>query len=375
MDYIYDCLDKLLADEDYQIDQSKLDSKLSDFTKIQFRRKLMEYYYSNYNDEGYIYCLYNSVYEHYGSDVYKLGCTISPKKRIAGYATSYLEPCIFKLQKKVRNHQLAENLLFYYLKEDRLSQNREFFKTNLTLIELTFEKVMNDMQDIKSVFDKHEDFLYDILRSTAKEMRIINDIILCVSQSVTFKEDPNERKLTPPSVKPEHTWRDFVKDNVKSYLEYKNDHTKQVQDKKHIALDEVLQELKITLGPTKGCKGRKMHKIQFTTEHIESHNFGTVIGNAIKTIYTRAITNEAKAKSFLARFGIIFGVSSERMTINGVRRRYPLGYKITLSDEVSDLIYITTTANPRPDTKPPAKEKPPIKQLKYPNKSPSAAQS
>lgn len=51
----------------------------------------------NNGKKGYIYCLYNEVYQHYGKDVYKLGMTKNIKKRLTGYTTAYLYDSEIKL--------------------------------------------------------------------------------------------------------------------------------------------------------------------------------------------------------------------------------------------------------------------------------------
>ena len=35
-----------------------------------------------------IYCIYNSCYDYYGKNVYKLGCTIDIDKRICGFCNA-----------------------------------------------------------------------------------------------------------------------------------------------------------------------------------------------------------------------------------------------------------------------------------------------
>lgn len=41
---------------------------------ILINKILLDYIDENYKDEGYIYCIYNEVYDNYGDNVHKIGC-------------------------------------------------------------------------------------------------------------------------------------------------------------------------------------------------------------------------------------------------------------------------------------------------------------
>ena len=91
---------------------------------------------------GYIYCLYNEMFNYYGENVYKLGKTIDINNRMCGYTTTYIKPCEIKyISKILRNSDLGENLLFIFLKTYRITENREFFICELNKIILLIDKV------------------------------------------------------------------------------------------------------------------------------------------------------------------------------------------------------------------------------------------
>lgn len=94
--------------------------------------------------EGYIYSIFNEMYKFYGDNVKKCGNSENPQKRALQYITGYVEPCkIIKISDKFIDKCFAETLLFFYLKEHRLKNNREFFDCNDEIIENAFSKVDN----------------------------------------------------------------------------------------------------------------------------------------------------------------------------------------------------------------------------------------
>lgn len=190
MSHIYEHLDKLLDGKTHELDINELDHELlSKHTKDELKQYLLEYYYNNYNNDGELYCLYNPVYLHYGNDVYKLGCSSNADKRLFSYITSYLDPCEYKERIKVKHYVLAEKLLFYYLRKDRISPNREFFKINLEMVKKTFENVKKDMENIFNLFNDNHEFRNFILKSNTKENVIINKIIHIIMQHISSQKD------------------------------------------------------------------------------------------------------------------------------------------------------------------------------------------
>ena len=85
-------------------------------------------------ESGYIYVLYNEVYEHYGKDVYKIGRTTNLSRRLTAYVTSYVEPSEYVYSKEAEDMENDEQVVFKKLEEYRMSKKREFFKCELSEI-------------------------------------------------------------------------------------------------------------------------------------------------------------------------------------------------------------------------------------------------
>ena len=78
---------------------------------------------------GHLYCLFNKMYLTYGVDVFKLGHSSNPVKRITDYMTSYIDDSEYKYvtERRFENSLKAERILFFLLRRNRLRKNREFF--------------------------------------------------------------------------------------------------------------------------------------------------------------------------------------------------------------------------------------------------------
>lgn len=79
---------------------------------------LVEYYQPI---NGYLYCIVNEMYKHYGENVKKCGNSENPEKRLIQYTTGYIEPSkILSVSDKLINKCFGETLLFYYLRDYRI---------------------------------------------------------------------------------------------------------------------------------------------------------------------------------------------------------------------------------------------------------------
>jgi hypothetical protein len=93
---------------------------------------------------GYIYCLYNPMYNNNGNIIYKLGQTSNLSNRLSSYSTSYLEKSEFIItSENLLDKNLAEKLLFEELRKYRINNNREFFNCNIEVIKEAFVNVQN----------------------------------------------------------------------------------------------------------------------------------------------------------------------------------------------------------------------------------------
>jgi hypothetical protein len=92
---------------------------------------------------GHLYCLYNKMYQTYGNNIYKLGHTCNPAKRINDYMTSYIEESEYKYvsERRFENSLKAERILFFLLRRNRVKKNREFFSLQVDDIIDTIKRV------------------------------------------------------------------------------------------------------------------------------------------------------------------------------------------------------------------------------------------
>lgn len=126
---------------------SKIYDILEELAKNIYKDKL------DNGEKGYIYCLYNEVFEHYGKNVYKLGMSNNVKKRLNGYTTSFLDDSKILVQsKELSNRSLAEEILFHLLGQYRIKTNREFFKCELS--------IRNAFDQIENMFNNKADVIY-----------------------------------------------------------------------------------------------------------------------------------------------------------------------------------------------------------------------
>lgn len=95
---------------------------------------------------GYLYCLYNDAFERFKStsedEVYKLGRTCNVENRLASYSTYYIQPSkMIYVSSKFKDCIKAERVLFYILRNYRVSDKREFFKCEFNLVKETFDRM------------------------------------------------------------------------------------------------------------------------------------------------------------------------------------------------------------------------------------------
>ena len=137
-------------------------------TQVDFVNHLLKKFINkNYNNNGYLYCLFNEMFKYYGDDVYKLGYCNNIEQRKKGYTTSYIKEIEFKyISGNIKYYEIAEHLLFKELKEYRISKDREFFKCNLDLI-------ISKIKNISDLF-KNENIV-DIYRNNKLKMIKINN--------------------------------------------------------------------------------------------------------------------------------------------------------------------------------------------------------
>jgi hypothetical protein len=98
--------------------------------------------------EGYIYVLYNEMFDLYGTDVFKVGKTKDLAKRLSSYRTCYIKQVEIKfLSDLCIDHHLCEKIIFDRLQKYRLVSNREFFKINIEKLVKQIEEVVNGINN------------------------------------------------------------------------------------------------------------------------------------------------------------------------------------------------------------------------------------
>ena len=113
--------------------------------------------------DGYIYIVYNEVYQHYGDNVFKLGKSKDVIARLKGYITSYVKPVELKFVSKLcKDCARAEKTIFTRLDNYRIVNNREFFKIDkdfaIDIIEQVIDEINgNDYQQNESKIQELED--------------------------------------------------------------------------------------------------------------------------------------------------------------------------------------------------------------------------
>lgn len=91
---------------------------------------------------GYLYVLWHESFAHYGKDVYKLGMTNNPTRRLQGYSPGFLSTVKYLyVSKEFKNCHEAERLLFYVLRDYRLNAHREFFRVAVEKAEAVIKNI------------------------------------------------------------------------------------------------------------------------------------------------------------------------------------------------------------------------------------------
>ncbi len=77
--------------------------------------------------KGYIYCMYNEMYEYFGKNVYKIGKAIDIDNRMNGYKTSYITNPEVKIKSiEIFDYVYAEKMMFNILAKYRIKKIGNF---------------------------------------------------------------------------------------------------------------------------------------------------------------------------------------------------------------------------------------------------------
>jgi len=85
-------------------------------------------------EKGYVYVFSNPIYSYYGENVYKIGYSKEPEKRVRDFDTSYPEETTIVYTYKHERARVLEQSVHKALDMFRLFPNREFFKCSVPTI-------------------------------------------------------------------------------------------------------------------------------------------------------------------------------------------------------------------------------------------------
>ena len=151
---------------------------------------------------GYIYVLYNEMFDFYGSGVFEAGKTKDIAQRVSAYTTSYIKPVEIKfLSAMCIDHHLCEKVIFDRLCRQRISSTREFFKLNIDQLIKQIEEVVSGVNN-GTILERPPKFLgyndgsnlHNISNETkAQKLSIIKDFI--VSLGFEYDDISQQKRL------------------------------------------------------------------------------------------------------------------------------------------------------------------------------------
>lgn len=88
-----------------------------------------------YKKSGYIYILHNPSFESWGDNIYKVGCSENPERRLKDFSTSYPTESRLVYKSILFDNKLkAEQDLFKIINKYRFNTKREFFDIPLDIL-------------------------------------------------------------------------------------------------------------------------------------------------------------------------------------------------------------------------------------------------
>lgn len=117
-----------------------------------------------YDEKGYLYCIYNSIYDVYDIEILKVGNSCNLKERYRDYKYMYIDDIEVKNELYVPFKYTFEYLLFFSLNKNRVYQKREYF-TKYEEINDEFKIIENIMkQDELTDTEKLKKYLVYVLK-------------------------------------------------------------------------------------------------------------------------------------------------------------------------------------------------------------------
>jgi hypothetical protein len=137
---------------------------------------------SKENNQGFIYIIYNDVFNFYGDNVFKIGKTIDIGKTINSCKDTYLNHTEIKfISELCSDYTLAENMIFDTLKTNRVNNKREFFRGDLKeIIEVIEDKV-------KHINDNYANLQDEMNKKDKLSINTLNDSLKLISLQYFYK--------------------------------------------------------------------------------------------------------------------------------------------------------------------------------------------
>lgn len=223
----------------------------------------------NNGTNGVLYCMYHHTFDQYGSDVYKLGRTISIASRRSTYQTSFIGDCKYlAVSREYPNYVMVEAILFHLLASKRYQHNREFFQCSVSLVSNTFD-IITDMYNDNSKMVYLDRYMNIIKREVSKFLREINKSL-----------SPSKKIL----VSPNHKLQSGTNTELNSIIQVPIEETNTVNLDQDTYSDESIQSM-----------------FQFIPSKANSRVF-LMFKSFIDRCYTQERINDF---DYLVRFGII----------------------------------------------------------------------
>ena len=113
------------------------DTETTEIQEVTKKRKREE------QEKGFVYVFSNPMYSYYGENVYKIGYSKDPEKRVRDFDTSYPEETTIVYTYKHERARVLEQSVHKALDMFRLFPNREFFKCSVPTIREIIECLGN----------------------------------------------------------------------------------------------------------------------------------------------------------------------------------------------------------------------------------------
>ena len=97
-------------------------------------KKIPSKKYKKSINNGFIYVLYNEVYDVYGNNVFKIGCSNQPGTQIRDFDSAYIESSNTVYTYEHKNAEMIVQRVVDYLGAYQLCKTRKFFKCQLPII-------------------------------------------------------------------------------------------------------------------------------------------------------------------------------------------------------------------------------------------------